>query len=224
MVTVAMLTGMAHLHGSSAGRHASTRPWSGLDRDGAADSPDRADRADRISRVDRGGRIDRGGWIDRDDRAGRGDRAWRGGRSGGADGVDLADRGARVELGDARIPVREVRRSYGAPTNPRDLYVKVPETSPEVIVGYVNPARGSTAFHRLTNVVEGDRVKVVRRDHRVDWFKVDSIRREVRRSIAEERSPSGRPELRLISWRGARSPRDVVVSAHLDPPPAPAGG
>jgi hypothetical protein len=205
MVTVAMLTGMAHLHGSSAGRDASTRRWSGPDRAGGTDSPDRAG---RIGRTDRRGRIDR---IDRGDRV------------GGVDGADLAGRGARVELGDARIPVRAVRRSYAVPVSPRNLYLEAPGRSPEVMVGYVNPARGSTAFHRLTNVVEGDRVKVVRRDHRVDWFKVDSIRREVRRSIAEERSPSGRPELRLISWRGARSPRDVVVSAHLDPPPAPAG-
>ena len=115
-----------------------------------------------------------------------------------------------------------MRRPYAVPSSPRNLYLKTPERSPEVIVGYVNPARGSSAFHRLTNVVEGDRVKVVRRDHSVAWFKVDSIRREVKRSIAEERSPSGRPELRLISWRGTRNPRNVVVSAHLDPPSTPA--
>lgn len=198
MVTVAMLTGMAHLHGSSAGRHASTRQWSG---------PDRTDRGDRIDRIGHG---DRGGRIDRGDRTGLTGLTGRSGRTGRADKTE------RVELGDARIPVRTVRRPYAVPSGPRSLYLKTPEGSPEVIVGYVNPARGSTAFHRLTNVVEGDRVKVVRRDHSVDWFKVDSIRREVRRSIAEERSPSGRPELRLISWRGARSPRNVVVSAHLD--------
>lgn len=170
MVTVAMLTGMAHLHGSPGGRHATAGRWSGADRAGR---PARADRTDRTD---------------------------------------------RVELGDARIPVRTVRRSYTPRERSRDLYLKTPERSPEVIVGYVNPERGSTAFHRLTNVVAGDRVKVVRRDHRVEWFKVDSIRRAVRRSIAEERSSTGRPELRLISRRGTRSPRDMVVSAHLDRP------
>ncbi|MGH3381567.1 MAG: hypothetical protein ACRDP6_43240, partial [Actinoallomurus sp.] len=202
MVTVAMLTGMAHLHGSSAGRHASTRQRSGPGR------TDRTDGGDRIGHGDRGGRIDRGdrtGLTDLTGRTGRTDRTDR------TDRTERADKTERVELGDARIPVRTVRRPYGVPGGPRSLYLKTPEGSPEVIVGYVNPARGSTAFHRLTNVVEGDRVKVVRRDHRVDWFKVDSIRREVSRSIAEERSPSGRPELRLISWRGARSPRNVVV-------------
>ena len=96
--------------------------------------------------------------------------------------------------------------------------------APEVIVGYVDPARGSAAFHRLTHVAEGDRLKVVRRDHSTAWFKVDSVRRAVRRSIEQERSRSGRPELRLISWRGRANrgghgdPRDLVVSAHLDRP------
>jgi hypothetical protein len=102
----------------------------------------------------------------------------------------------------------------------------VPEVAPEVIVGYVDPGRGSAAFHRLAKVAEGDRVKVVRKDHSIAWFKVDSVRRAVRRSIERERSQSGRPELRLISWRGRAGqgthgdPRNVVVSAHLDRPGA----
>ena len=80
------------------------------------------------------------------------------------------------------------------------------------------------AFHRLTHVTQGDRVKVVRRDHSIAWFKVDSVRRAVRRSIEQERSHTGRPELRLISWRDAAKrgghgdPRNVIVSAHLDRP------
>lgn len=90
------------------------------------------------------------------------------------------------------------------------------EASPEVVIGYVDPARSSPAFHRLTKVVEGDRVKVVRQDHSVDWYTVDSVRRAVRRDIDRERSSTGRPELRLISWRRRRSPHNVVVSAHLD--------
>ena len=137
----------------------------------------------------------------------------------------------RVELGDARIPVRSVRThtSYRSrePSRPRIVY---PESrgksaraeAPEVIVGYVDPRRGPGAFHRLTKVTEGDRVKVVRRDHSVAWFKVDSVRRAIRRDIAKERSSTGRPELRLISPRATRDqknrPRDVVVSAHLDRP------
>lgn len=125
----------------------------------------------------------------------------------------------RAELGDVRIPVRTVRRWQPSRERTRDLaFHRTDEATPEVIVGYVNPARSSTAFHRLTNVVEGDRVKVVRRDHSVDWYKVDSVREAVRRNIDRERSSTGRPELRLVSWRGARDPRNVVVSAHLDRP------
>jgi hypothetical protein len=134
----------------------------------------------------------------------------------------------RVELGDARIPVRTIRarRTNDEPDRPRIVYRetrgKASQQAPEVIVGYVDPSRGPKAFHRLTKVVEGDRVKVVRQDHSVAWFKVDSVRRAVRRSIDRERASTGRPELRLISFRHPRErrpdPRDVVVSAHLDHP------
>jgi hypothetical protein len=149
----------------------------------------------------------------------------------------------RVELGDAEIPVRTVRRrtSHASPSSvvPEGKSAVVhragDEESPEIIVGYVDPERGPAAFHRLTKVVEGDRVKVVRHDHSVAWFKVDSVRRPakapsrrssdaVRHAIARERSATGRPELRLISVRRADRPRrdppqNVVVSAHLDRPP-----
>jgi hypothetical protein len=132
----------------------------------------------------------------------------------------------RAELGDVRIPVRTVRRSHPSRERSRDVAFHREEATPEVIVGYVDPARGSAAFHHLTSVAEGDRVKVVRRDHSVDWYKVDSVREAVRRNIDRERSSSGRPELRLISWRGPHNPRNLVVSAHLDrpartAPPAP---
>jgi hypothetical protein len=148
----------------------------------------------------------------------------------------------RVELGDARIPVRSVRsRVFSASrSRPRTIHreAKVEpeiEGTPEVIVGYVDPSRGRSAFHRLTKVTEGDRVKVVRHDDSVAWFKVDSVRRavreplerdrpaaDVRRVIARERTATGRPELRLISVGGTphrdHAPANVVVSAHLDRP------
>ena len=172
LVVVAMLTGMAHLHGAPSRRHAPVRHWS---------SPE------------------------------------------------------RVELGDTDIPVRTVRRHVSHEWRSRPAIPErdrsgaiVPQVAraaaPEVIVGYVDPARGPAAFHRLTHVTEGDRLKVVRRDHSIDWFKVDSVRRAVRRSIEQERSRTGRPELRLISWHGRANrsghgdPRNVVVSAHLDRP------
>jgi hypothetical protein len=131
----------------------------------------------------------------------------------------------RAELGDTRIPVRTVRGHVSREWRSRNRTgTVVPEVPPEVIVGYVDPVKGSAAFHRLTHVTQGDRVKVVRRDHSIAWFKVDSVRRAVRRSIEQERSHTGRPELRLISWRDAArrgghgDPRNVIVSAHLDRP------
>jgi hypothetical protein len=159
----------------------------------------------------------------------------------------------RVELGDSHIPVRSIRsRTYGGgdPGRPRIVHHEVHgksavEESPEVIVGYVDPSRGPAAFHRLTRVVEGDRVKVVRHDHTVDWFRVDSVRRLVKHPVTRQRtgettrppeavrppdaalppdrSAGGRPELRLISIRPKAKyhgdvPPNVVVSAHLDRP------
>ncbi|GAB2848536.1 hypothetical protein GCM10027176_60020 [Actinoallomurus bryophytorum] len=133
----------------------------------------------------------------------------------------------RVELGDTSIPVRSVRRHVSQQWRSRPAApgrAIVPEATPEMIVGYVDPARGSAAFHRLTHVNEGDRVKVVRRDHSTAWFKVDSVRRAVRRSVEQERARGDRPELRLISVRdaarrgGHADPRNVIVSAHLDRP------
>jgi hypothetical protein len=147
-----------------------------------------------------------------------------------------------VELGDARIPVRSVRvrtpRSRFRPGGRDSLGGTRAAAAPrEIIVGYVDPARGPAAFHRLAKVSEGDRVKVVRQDDSVAWFKVDSVRRAARdplgphrsvgelgRAVARERPVTGRPELRLISFRRAAhrsraaGPGGVVVSAHLDRP------
>lgn len=139
----------------------------------------------------------------------------------------------RVELGDARIPVRsvgrhEVRHVNSLPRTRTAEGTTVSQSSPEIIVGYVG-AHSTKAFHRLTKVEKGDRVKVVRKDGRVAWFEVDSVRRALKRSVREDRmrSVTGRPELRLISRRvageGARKdPGDVMVSAHLMPDSAPA--
>jgi hypothetical protein len=139
----------------------------------------------------------------------------------------------RVELGDTRIPVRsigrrEVRRVNVPPRTRTTRATSIDETSPDIIVGYVGP-RSTNAFHRLTKVEKGDRVKVIRRDGRVAWFEVDSVRRALRRSLREDRmrNMTGRPELRLISRPGIRQggrkePGDVVVSAHLMPGTTPA--
>lgn len=137
----------------------------------------------------------------------------------------------RVELGGTRIPVRSIGRHEVRHVNlPRTRTTRgtPAAASPEIIVGYVG-SHSTNAFHRLTKVERGDRVKVVRKDGRVAWFEVDSVRRALRRSLREDRmkSVTGRPELRLISRRAAgegrrKDPDDVVVSAHLMPETAPA--
>ncbi len=166
MMTVAVLTGMAHLHGSAGGHAAyernpayARRPWHA--------------------------------------------RHW--------------SSPERVELGRERIPVRSVRvRSpYGAGRRGAG------ETGlpPEYTVGYVDPDRGGPVVRRLRRVAEGDRMKVVRNDNSVAWYRVDSVRHSVG---AEPQVPevADRPELRLISVDDVRrrggAPGDVVVSAHLD--------
>jgi hypothetical protein len=156
MVTVATLTGMAHLHGGAAHRH-TRHHWA---RHHAA-GPDRA------------------------------------------------------ELGGTRIPVRVVRTDTPGSVHNVAYTGKSAAETPQVIVGYVDPHRGPAAFHHLTRMVEGDRVKVVRKDHSVAWFRVDSIGRGQR--TLHVRHQGERPRLRLISRPdpGERQ-RDVVVEAHLD--------
>jgi hypothetical protein len=71
------------------------------------------------------------------------------------------------------------------------------------------------AFHRLTRMVEGDRVKVVRKDHSVAWFRVDSVRHG-RRALHVQHE-GVRPRLRLISRPDPGERKgNVVVEAHLD--------
>jgi hypothetical protein len=155
MVTVAALTGMAHVHGGATHRHARHRHWS---------TP------------------------------------------------------ARAELGDSRIPVRVVRtRAQGSFHNAAYTGKAAAET-PEIIVGYVDPHRGPAAFHHLTRMAEGDRVKVVRRDRSVAWFRVDSVHRGRKALHVRHESEGERPQLRLIS-RPETGDREgnVVVDAHLDP-------
>lgn len=124
-----------------------------------------------------------------------------------------------VELGGARIPLTPANRheATGVVTSrTRAAHPSLQDSG--VIVGYVGSDATSNAFHRLSRVEEGDRVKVVHRDGRIAWFKVDSVRRV--RGPADPggrtMNADGRPELRLITRRdgSASAPRNVVVSAH----------
>jgi hypothetical protein len=142
----------------------------------------------------------------------------------------------RIEFGDTNtsVPVRPVRGRVtdgaNVPSRTRARtarwYENGPspgEAGPAVIIGYVDTGSGSAAFHRIAKMGAGDRVKVIRKDGRVAWFKVDSVRRVARPSIPQERtmSRSARPELRLITCPGKPGqtrrddPGNTVVSGHL---------
>jgi hypothetical protein len=142
----------------------------------------------------------------------------------------------RIEFGDTKtsVPVRPARGRVADDANvlsrtrarTATWYESGPspgEAGPAVIMGYVDTGSGSAAFHRIAKMGAGDRVKVVRKDGRVAWFKVDSVRRVSRPSIPQGRTMSRaeRPELRLITWRGRPGqtrhddPGNTVVSAHL---------
>jgi sortase family protein len=145
---------------------------------------------------------------------------------------------ARVEIGHANIsvPVRPVGGRVGggtnAPSRTRERTAALHrdgqspgEAGPAVIVGYLDSGAGPAPFHRLARVERGDRVKVIRRDGRIVWFKVDSIRRGQKPSVSQGR-PMGaadRPELRLMtrpagSGQSRRDdPGNLMVSARLVP-------
>ncbi len=126
---------------------------------------------------------------------------------------------AHVELGGARIPLTPVDRhevAGVATSRTRATHPYLRDSG--AIVGYVGSDAGSNAFHRLSHVEEGDRVKVVHRDGRIAWFKVDSVHR-VHGPVdpgGKTMSAEGPPELRLITRHAgpAHGPRNVVVDAH----------
>ncbi|MCW2944720.1 MAG: peptidase sortase [Actinoallomurus sp.] len=145
----------------------------------------------------------------------------------------------RIEVENANIsvPVRPVSgravRGMDAPSRTRERtagwYRDGPspgEVGPAVIIGYLDSAAGPAPFHRLARVERGDRVKVIRRDGRVVWFTVDSVRHVSKPPAPHGRTlgDAARPELRLITCRdrSAQSRHgdagNLMVSAHVVPP------
>jgi hypothetical protein len=92
-----------------------------------------------------------------------------------------------------------------------------------VITGHVDSADGPAVFHRLGELVPGDHVTVLRRDHRVAVFRIDRVER-----VDQGRFPTARvygkvsyPGIRLISLGGGidaatgRYPQNVIAYGRL---------
>jgi sortase (surface protein transpeptidase) len=95
------------------------------------------------------------------------------------------------------------------------------QLGPAVIAGHVDSRTGPAVFHRLHEVRPGDELRVVRADHLVVRFEVDSLARYAKQALPTEAvyGATTAPVLRLITCAGSfdqasRSYRDnLVVSA-----------
>ena len=95
------------------------------------------------------------------------------------------------------------------------------QLGPAVIAGHVDSRTGPAVFYRLRDLRPGDEIRVVRADHRVVRFKVDSLASYPKQSLPPDAvyGTTTTPALRLITCAGtfdrsSRSYRDnLVVSA-----------
>ena len=95
------------------------------------------------------------------------------------------------------------------------------QLGPAVIAGHVDSRTGPAVFYRLRDLRPGDEIRVVRADHRVVRFKVDSLASYPKRSLPPDAvyGTTTTPALRLITCAGTfdRSSRsyldNLVVSA-----------
>lgn len=95
------------------------------------------------------------------------------------------------------------------------------QLGPAVIAGHVDSPTGPAVFFRLRDLRPGDQVRVVRADHRVVRFEVDSLASYPKQALPTEAvyGATTAPVLRLITCAGSfdRSSRsyrdDLVVSA-----------
>ena len=95
------------------------------------------------------------------------------------------------------------------------------QLGPAVIAGHVDSRTGPAVFYRLRDLRPGDQVRVVRADHRVVSFEVDSLASYPKQALPTEAvyGATTAPVLRLITCAGSfdrssRSYRDnLVVSA-----------
>jgi sortase (surface protein transpeptidase) len=95
------------------------------------------------------------------------------------------------------------------------------QLGPAVIAGHVDSKTGPAVFYRLRDLRPGDEVRVVRADHRVVRFRVDSLASYPKQALPDDAvyGATTTPALRLITCAGSfdrtrRSYRDnLVVSA-----------
>jgi sortase (surface protein transpeptidase) len=95
------------------------------------------------------------------------------------------------------------------------------QLGPAVIAGHVDSRTGPAVFYRLRDLRPGDEVRVVRADHRVVRFRVDSLASYPKQALPDDvvYGATTTPALRLITCAGTfdrsrRSYRDnLVVSA-----------
>ena len=95
------------------------------------------------------------------------------------------------------------------------------QLGPAVIAGHVDSRTGPAVFYRLRDLRPGDQIRVVRADHRVVRFQVDSLASYPKRSLPPDAvyGATTTPALRLITCAGTfdraqNSYRDnLVVSA-----------
>jgi LPXTG-site transpeptidase (sortase) family protein len=95
------------------------------------------------------------------------------------------------------------------------------QLGPAVIAGHVDSQSGPAVFYRLRDLHPGDQVRVVRADHRVVRFRVDSLASFPKQALPDEAvfGATTTPALRLITCAGSfdwsrHSYRDnLVVSA-----------
>lgn len=94
---------------------------------------------------------------------------------------------------------------------------------PAVIVGHADTRSGPSVFADLGRLKPGQRIEVLRRDHRVAVFEVNSVERFDKRKVPADRvyGDFSRPSLRLMTcggkWVGGRTgyTDNVVVFASL---------
>ena len=95
------------------------------------------------------------------------------------------------------------------------------QLGPAVIAGHVDSRTGPAVFYRLRDLHPGDQIRVVRADHRVVRFRVESLASFPKQALPDDAvfAATTTPALRLITCAGSfdwskRSYRDnLVVSA-----------
>jgi sortase (surface protein transpeptidase) len=105
------------------------------------------------------------------------------------------------------------------------------QLGPAVIAGHVDSRTGPAVFYRLRDLRPGDEVRVVRADHRVVRFRVDSLASYPKQALPDDAvyGATTTPALRLITCAGTfdrsrHSYRDNLVVSATRVPDGPATG